>query len=284
MTTTSQINPRELLSQLASSHSSGCLELEEGLVAWKIYVQQGQLKYLYCSTQWLDQLKYHLHSLGLKQALNGLKELPSSSAKLESYVPEKSSNQNVYSQIICWLLTEKYLEPSQGLKLIEQITKDLLSSCLWLEQATFSWHDGYSLPLWIKLKFGDTLALNLSECLELGQILRQKWQQNCSDQLFSVYQRPYFAAGWEKQPLPSSGLLKPQTLKELTQVIRGRSSIRQLSLLLNKDEFQLAKILSPYIDEEIIKLSNPQPPLDRLPAIPRRKKKGSAVRLGSFID
>ena len=272
MTTTTKLNPQELLSQLANSNSSGCLELDEGLVSWKIYLQQGKLKYIYCSAQLLDQLKYYLRYLGLKQALNDLKELPSSDAKLESYVPEKSSNQNLYSKVICWLLTEKYLDSSQGLKLLEQITKDGLSSCLWLDKGTSSWQDGYSLPLWIKVKFGNTLSLNISECLELEQIRLQKWQQNCSNQLLSVHQRPYFAHAWEQQPLPTSGLLNLKTLQELNQVIRGQTSIRQLSLLLQKDELQVAKILSPYIDNEIIYLSNAQSPLDRLPSIPGAKQ------------
>ncbi|MDJ0690365.1 MAG: response regulator [Xenococcaceae cyanobacterium MO_188.B32] len=272
MTTTTKLNPQELLSQLANSNSSGCLELDEGLVSWKIYLQQGKLKYIYCSAQLLDQLKYYLRYLGLKQALNGLKELPSSDDKLESYVPEKSSNKNFYSKVICWLLTEKYLEPSQGLKLIEQITKDGLSSCLWLDKGTSSWHDGYSLPLWIKVKFGDTPSLDISECLQVEQTRLKQWQQNCSNQLLSVHQRPYFAPAWEEQSLPTSGLLNHKTLKELTQVIRGRTSIRQLSLLLNKDELQVAKILSPYIDAEIIQLRDARTPLDLLPTVPRFKK------------
>ena len=273
MTTTTKLNPRELLSQLANSNSSGCLELEEGLVSWKIYLQQGKLKYIDCSVQSLDQLKYYLRHLGLKQALNGLKGLLlSDNIKLESYVPEKSSQQNSYSKVICWLLAEKHLDSPQGLKLIEQITKDALSSCLWLDKGTSLWQDGYSLPLWIKVRFNDTLSVNLSECLQIEQNRLKQWQQNCSDRLLSVHQRPYFAHSWEQQTLPTSGVLKYKTLQELTQVIRGRTSVRQLSLLLQKDELHVAKILSPYINNEIIQLRNPQPPLDRLPNVPRRKQ------------
>ena len=103
---------------------------------------------------------------------------------------------------------------------------------------------------------------------------REQWQ-NCSRQLLSVHQRPYFASGWEKQLLPDSGLLNRQNLQELTQIIKGHISIRQLSLLLRKDELNVAKILSPYIDNGIVSLRNAQPPLERLPSIPKADKKFS---------
>ncbi len=273
MTTTAKLNLQELLSPLANSNSSGCLELDEGLVFWKIYLQQGKLKYIYCSAQLLDQLKYHLHSLGLKQTIAALKYLPSSYIKLQSYLQEKSSlpNQNLYSKVISWLLTEKYLEPSQGLELLERMSKDALQFCLWLDRGTFFWQEEKSIPLWIVEQFGSSLSLNVSECLALEQTRLKQWQ-NCSAKLVSVHQRPYFTSGWQQQTLPTSGLLNHQTLQELTQVIRGRTSIRRLSLLLKKDELYVAQLLSPYIEDKIIYLRNAQPPLDKLPSLPRPKK------------
>ena len=271
MTTTTKLNPRELLSQIAHSNSSGCLEIDEGLVSWQIYLQEGNLKYVCCSAQLLDQLKYHLHYLGWKQAVAALKQLPSSSADIQCYSQDKSSHQNLYSKVICWLLAEKYLNLSQGLKLIEHITKDALQFCLWLNRGTFSWHDGHSLPLWIPLRFGDASSLSVSECLNVEQTRLKQWQ-NCSSQLISVHQRPYFTPGWENKSLPTSGSLNYQALKELAKVIKASISIRQLSLLLQKDELQVAQILSPYIEHKIIYLRHAQSPLDQLPSIPRLEK------------
>ena len=273
MITTQKLNPKELLSQLANSKSSGCLELEEGLVSWKIYLQEGNLKYIYCSAQLLDQFKYHLHYLGLKQTVAALKHLPLSYVKIQSYLQEKSSvhNQNLYSKVICWLLTEKYLEPSQGLELLERINKDALQFCLWLDRGTFSWQEEKPVPLWILEQFGATLSLDLSECLEVEETRLKKWQ-SCSAKLVSVHQRPYFTSGWEQKPLPPSGLLNLKTLKELSQALRGSTSIRRLSLLLKKDELYVARVLSPYIEDKIVYLRNAQPPLDKLPSIPRPKK------------
>ena len=98
---------------------------------------------------------------------------------------------------------------------------------------------------------------------------RRKQWHNCSPHLLSIHQRPYFNPGWEKQLLPKSGLLNRQNLKELTYIIKGHISIRQLSLLLRKDELHVAKILSPYIDRGIISLRKAQSPLEQLPGIPK---------------
>ena len=282
MTTSTKFNPRELLSQLADSNSSGCLEFDEGLISWKIYLQEGNLKYVYCSAQLLEQLKYHLHYLEFKQAVAALKHLPSSFIKIESHLQGNSAaqNQHLYSKVISWLLTEKHLNRSQGLELIEQINKDALHFCLWLDRGTSSWKDKEPIPCWIEEQLGSTSSLTVSECLDLEQTRLKQWQ-NCTAELLSVHQRPYFTSGWEQKPIPASGSLNYQALKELSQVIRGSTSIRQLSLLLKKDELYVAQILSPYIEDKIIYLRHAQSPLDKLPSIPRTQKN---VRQSSFSN
>lgn len=264
MATTTTFSPSNLLSQLANSQSSGCLELNEGLVSWKIYLQQGNLQYIYCSAQLLDQLRYHLHYLGWKQTVDSLKNLPQSFLKLK----DKSPEQNIYGKVIAWLLAEKHLNLSQGTTLIKNIVQDELQFCLWLERGTSTWQDGHHAPSWIPPQIKDAVNLNLIECLDQAQTRREKWQK-CSPELTSIHQRPYFSPGWNIKSLPPSGSLNQKALMDLTQVLRGRTSIRQLSLLLKKDELIVAQFLSPYIDEKIIYLHHPQPPFDLLPNIPK---------------
>jgi two-component system, chemotaxis family, response regulator PixG len=272
MTATVQFNTTELIFQLEKSNSSGCLKIEERLVSWKIYVQQGQLKYINCSAQSLEQLKYYLHYLGWKQTIATLKQLPASFLQLSSLTSENSSELDFYSQVIGWLLTGKHLDLSQSLKLREQIAKDALQSCLWLNKGTSTWQDSTAIPQLIQEQLNNCLLLNISECLNAEKIRLSQWQ-NCGEQLLSSHQRPYFNSGWEQKNLPASGSLNQQNLQELAKVIRGRTSIRELSVLLQKDELQVAQILSPYLDCQIIALRNPQPPLDSLPNIPRSQKK-----------
>ena len=91
------------MSQLAETKSSGCLELTTELVSWKIYLQQGNLQYVYCSIQTLDRFKYHLHSLDLRQALSSIQNIPQSIVNVQHSSPA----QNLYSKVISWLLTEQ---------------------------------------------------------------------------------------------------------------------------------------------------------------------------------
>jgi two-component system, chemotaxis family, response regulator PixG len=271
MTRAIEHNPRQLLSQLAQSNSSGCLKLEEGLISWQIYLYQGNLQYVDCSIQLLDQLRYYLHLFGWKQAVIALKELPQSCLKIQSCLEENYANQDLYNKILSWLLTKKHLTRSQGSELVEYIAKDELQFCIWLKRSISTWQDGDYLPLWIKNQVPQIRALDLAELLQIQKTRLEKWQ-NCSSSLLSIYQRPYFAPGWEKDNFYNPGSLNLKTLKELTQVLRGRTSIRQLSLLLNKDELYVAQILSPYIEKKIIYLHHPRSPLDKIPTIPKNAK------------
>ena len=149
MTTAVKLNLQELLAQPVQSKSSGCLELNEGLVSWKIYLQQGTVKYVDCSVQNLDRLKYHLHYFEWRKATDALKRLPEPFVKLQLSVQDKSNSQNIYSKIIPWLLADKHLDLSQGIKLVENITQDDLRSCFWLDRGTSTWHENSPLPDWI---------------------------------------------------------------------------------------------------------------------------------------
>ena len=267
MTTTAKLNPTELLSQLAESNNSGCLEVVAEAISWKIYLQQGNLKYIECSVQLLDQVKYHLYQLGWTEAIATLKQLPA------SIIADKSSDRSLYGQVICWLLAENF-DLARTATLIEHIIKDELQYCLMLDRGNSFWHDGTSLP-WIPPQIEDSVALDVPECLKEQQIRLKLWQ-NCSDRLLSVHQRPYFAPSWSEKTLPP-GSLNHQSLTELTKVLKGRTSIRQLSILLKKDELQVAQILSPYIDEKIIYLHHAPAPLNKLPNIPRTSEEESSL-------
>ena len=260
MTTTTKLNSTELLSQLAETKNTGCLEVVSEEISWKIYLQQGKLKYIECSVQLLDQFMYHLSRLGLTQAVAALKQFPAS-----TIADNKSDDLSLDGKIISWLLTENHLDNTQVTELIEQIIKDELQYCLMLARGSSFWHDGTSVPSWIPIQIEASVALDIPECLNEQKIRLKLWQ-NCSNRLVSVHQRPYFAPSWSQKTLPS-GSLNHQSLTELTKVLKGRTSIRQLSILLKKSELQVAQILSPYIDEKIIYLHHAPAPLNKLPNI-----------------
>ena len=278
MTSTTKLNPPELLSQLAESDSSGCLELSEGQAVWQIYLQQGKLKYVNCSVQSIDRLQYYLHHFGWTEATAALKQFPPSSIR------DKSPTQSLYELVIGWLLAEKHLNLTQVAKLLEDIVKDEIQLCLRLDRyrCNSSWHSGTSVPDWIPSLIKSSLALDVAECLQEQQAKLQQWQ-NCSEKLGSVHQRPYFAPTWEQKDLPP-GSLDRKTLQELSKVLRGRTSIRQLSLLLKKDELQVAQILSPYIDAKIIYLHHAPQPLSELPDIPQSPTSADSSLRNSSVN
>lgn len=272
MTTTSKLNSQHLLSQLAAAKNSGCLKLRGESVVWEIYLHMGSLRYVYCSAQSLDQLKYHLHFLGLRQALAALKQLPQSLQEEQLSKQDQSkqsSDLDIYSKIILWLIAEKQLNSDESSKLIESITKDELQSCLWLEQGDSLWQENVLVPTWITSQIQVSISLSIAECLNEAEIKIKQWQK-CSKELFSIHQCPSFTPGWETKTLPDSGFLNHDILIELSKILRGNTSIRQLSILLNKKEFQVAQILSPYIDKKIIDLHCPQEPLNKIPSISRK--------------
>ena len=90
-TTNTQPHIKKLLSQLANSQSSGCIRVEAGTVSWKIYLQKGNLKYVFCSLQSLEEFKYHLRYLGLKQSVAAVKKLSSADLKLFYSSSKKTS-------------------------------------------------------------------------------------------------------------------------------------------------------------------------------------------------
>ncbi len=267
MATNKQFNPQELLSQLLNSKSSGCLELNNRNIYWKIYLQKGNLKYIDCSVQLLEQLEYHLHYLGFEKSVVALKQWSASDLSLSSSLEDRKAASDIYSQAISWLIIEKHLTLSQATKLIQRITKEALQHCIWIDKCISNWHKGYFIPQWIEATVGNFPLLNLSDCLSLEQSRLKQWQ-SCSEKLLSVHQRPYFVSDWEKKELPLFGLLDSPALKQLSKIVNGRVSVLQLSLLLKKDELDVAQILSPYIDEKIIYLRNAKPAFHQLPTIP----------------
>lgn len=265
MTTAVTLDVRKLLEQLSHRKASGCLTLNKEFVFWKVYLNEGNVRHVECSVQDLDQFKYYLHYFELKPAVAALKNLPKFSNKVEKHgiVP------SFYGQAISWLLLEKHLDLSQAVKLVEYINQDTLRVCLWLDQGTSTWVLGDSLlPPWVSEQFQSTVSLNVPEFIKSEQFILEQWQK-CSEELLSVHQRPYFAPSWEQKPLPTSGSLDQKILTELSQLLKGQTSIRQLSILLRNEELNVGKILSPYIDSKIIHLHHAPTHLDNLPTIPR---------------
>ena len=261
MTSIKRPNSQQLLAQLAISQSSGCLELNNGEICWKIYLQRGNVKYIYCSLQLLEQLEFFLCLLGLSKVIAPLRLQSASNSKPKFPANEQNAIRDIYSNAISALIKERHLTLSQAAKVIQHLTKDELRRCIWLNKFVYRWHNEDLMP---KTIIGNSPPLNLSQCLRWEKARLKQWQSN-SNKIFSLHQRPYLVSDWEKQQVAVNDLV----LKQLSKIINGRASIRQLSLLLQKDELDVGRMLSPYIDEQIIYLRNPPPKFSRFPKIYR---------------
>lgn len=266
MTTSVEIDGRidrseltKFLSQIARDDSSGCLQINSTSASWNIYFQGGLVRYICCSVQAIEELKYYLLTSDVSLSTSVLEQIPA------SLLSSKATNANfdLYGGVVCWWMAESKLATIGALKLLRKISEDNLCSCLTLPSSQYSWQKGVSVPKWFVQHFGNLSGSSVTELLSRAAF-RFKKMQSFKPYVASVYQRPYFTSGWEQKPLPLNGSLDHKVLKELSKLIRGRTSIRQLSLLLKKDELDVIKILLPYVEDKIICLREPSSPLNLL--------------------
>jgi two-component system, chemotaxis family, response regulator PixG len=259
----STLDPTELLLKSVQLERTGCLEFNRGAVSWRIYLHRGQLQYVDCSVESVAQLKYYLIRQGCKNAATALNEI--------GYPVEKNVDPvdgRFYERAILWLIAKDQIDSTQFIKLISEISQDVLESCLWLTEGTSHWYEAKLIPDWIEHSGRDSLSVNVVSLVNLLQQKLQKWQ-NCASQLVSPHQRPYFLNYRDLDRDSAVGVLSEKVLNELAQVMRTGLSFRQLSNFLKRDELQVAQVLSPYIQKGIIHLRPPQSPLDLLPEIPK---------------
>ncbi len=283
MTTAKKLDSQKLLSQLVASKSSGCLELNNGEVYWQIYLQQGNLKYIYCSVQPIEQLEYYLRYLNLKEVVLPLKQWLKFYLDKQSTVARQKTNPDIYSKAISWLIKKRFLTLSQTAQLIQYITVDAFQSCSCLEKGIKKWYEGECMP---QTRLGNSSPLNLLECLHREEVRLKQWQ-SCNTKLLCVHQRPFFVSDWKQKTLPLFGSLNYQALEQLSKVMVVRTSIRQLSLFFLRDEINIAQILSPYIDNNIIDLRNRRRVWHQFPTIPHsacnRQKLSSVVESRKIV-
>ena len=98
--------PVELLVKSSNLNNTGYFEFTKGSVAWRVYLQEGKLKYVDCSIQLLVQLKYYLLRQGWKDAAAALKDLPQSYLKPKTNPERTPPDKSLYEHTILWLLTD----------------------------------------------------------------------------------------------------------------------------------------------------------------------------------
>jgi two-component system, chemotaxis family, response regulator PixG len=240
-----EIDPTQLLTQLANEQSTGCLEIVYGSVVWNIYLRSGKLVVVDCSLQSLPQLVVRLRSLGYEPAAQSV---------------EIGSDKLVWQELdrlaLAGLLDRVQLE-----QISTDLTKAAFESLLWLRNEQMTWH-----PDRLATELNQHPSLNLVTTIDYYQQRLKSWQKFTTI-IRSPHQRPYLTnAKFLETPVPG-GTLSAKALSQIAQFMKGRS-LRDLALFLKQDELKLIRLLTPYLRHDAICLRDPGAPFDRLPLIP----------------
>ena len=248
---TLELNPSQLLTQLSSSQSTGCLELVYGSTCWNIFLRFGKLIAADCSIQSGDRSIEWLQQRGYEPAANALQSEP--------VHPHRLIRDEIERMGVAGLL-----DRDQLYRISTDLTKEAFESMLWLTDGKMTWHpDRVMQP---------TMATNHRSDVKLAQIIDYHEQrlaiwQRFTDVVHSPHQRPYLTNQTFLEKPVSGGTLSPIALAQIVRLMKG-ASLRELAIFLKQDELKLVKLLAPYIRHNAICLREPSAPLNDLPHIP----------------
>ncbi len=258
--TFTKLRSLSLLRHLSNCHDTTCLHVLSNSVTWLIYLEQGKIIYATHSIEPFDRLERHLRRLDhqlsalsteIRVQVRLMFETDSSNLNGDLY-SDKSPEQPPEYQAICWLVSQRHINPNQAAILIQEMVKEALESFSVITTGNYKLINIVKkLPIICKI---DTEKI-LGMC---DQQLRG-WQ-SLSPHISSPYQRPYLRV--------TTDVLKHQlsTIHQNLATWMKGFSIRHLAVIVNQDEVEMARQLYPYITSGEIVLHEPDPPFDKLPS------------------
>ncbi len=261
--TFTKLPPLSLLRHLSSCFENTCLQVQSNSVNWWIYLEEGKIAYATHSIEPFDRLERHLRRLSVqiptltsevRVQLRMMFE-PDSQNKsvqtIKNVPPTVTFQQPPDYQAICWLVTQKYLNPTQAAILIQELVKEVVESFLLIKKGTYEFQKNLILSPKI-------CRLDAEKLLVVSQERLQSWQ-HLAPHVTSPFQRPYLWIN-TKTHIQKISEIQPN----LVNWMKG-FSLRHLAVIMNQDELQLARSLSPHIQSGAILLHEPDPPFEKLP-------------------
>ncbi len=131
-----KLQPLSLLKKITGRSVTGCLQVFSTSGSWSIYVDEGKLIYACYSEKMFEPLYRNLQKLSqqISTLPRGIHE------QLQAIFETGIENQAIPNPdylAICWLVTQKYISPSQAAILIEQLALEVLESFLCLEEGSY---------------------------------------------------------------------------------------------------------------------------------------------------
>ncbi|BAZ69176.1 MAG: response regulator [Pelatocladus maniniholoensis HA4357-MV3] len=262
--TFTNLRPLSLLRQLSNCSDSTHLQALSNSVTWSIFLDQGKIIFATHSIEPFDRLERHLRRLSHRiPTLNSEIRIQlrllfepdyyAQSTEVDSSISEESiSDQRPYEyQAICWLVSQKHLNPTQAAVLLQELAKEVIESFILIKQGNYELKENPErMPIICRLDVG--------KLLERCQGRLQDWK-SFAPHISSPYQRPYL-----RVKTLSSQTDLPEIQQNLSEWMKG-FSLRHLSVIMNQDEIHVLKTLYPYILNGAILLHEPDPPFDKLP-------------------
>jgi two-component system, chemotaxis family, response regulator PixG len=264
--TFTKLSPLSLLRHLANCYDSTCVRINCNSVSWLIYLEQGKIIYGTHSIEPFDRLERHLRRLS--QQIPDLSSetrvqlrlmFETEAASLPNWHHQNDENQAIIPeqppeyQAICWLVSQKHLNPTQAALLIQELVKEVLEELLLIKTGNYTLIDiNNKIPVICRI---DTEII-IGGCQERLQI----WQ-SLAPYISSPYQRPYVRVKSAKNQDSF-----PNLQQDLTTWMKG-FSLRHLAVITNQDELQMSRNLHSHIVKGEIVLHEPDPPFDKLPKV-----------------
>jgi two-component system, chemotaxis family, response regulator PixG len=243
--------PLVLLRDLCAQQASGQLVVMSNSVYWFVDLDLGKIAYITNSLEPLERLYNHLQRKGISLSDEIRTQLSRSFSK------QAPSTKPLDGAVLAWLSRQQKMTFLQMNQTIEEITKEVFESLAWLDHGMCSFISSEKLSEQVY----SVCKFDLSTLDEYAKQRLAVWWALEID-LWSPYQRLYYF---------NQGANQQENLPELPEnfrtMLRGHS-LRQLAVLINRNELDLARSLVPYIRGQIIHLREPQSPFDKLPKVP----------------
>lgn len=131
-----KLQPISLLKKITSKTVNGCLQVFSTAGSWSIYIEEGKLIYACYSEKMFERLYRTLQTLSpqLSTLPDGIDE------QLQAMFENRLENQDIPNPdylAICWLVSQKYLSPTEAGMVIELLAIEVLETFLCLEEGSY---------------------------------------------------------------------------------------------------------------------------------------------------
>lgn len=131
-----RLQPVQILSSSVNAHATGCLQVFSASASWLIYLEKGKLVYA-CYESGMFEILY-------KKLLVLSKTVPTLNrevyTRLKAIFETSIENQAIPNSdylAICWLVEQKYINPTQAAMLIEEVAIEVLEPFLLLQEGCY---------------------------------------------------------------------------------------------------------------------------------------------------